>query len=60
MNLPALLLAAAAAAAPAARTYRNPIIDRVGPADPHVIHVRLSRGTDEPAPQAARPSGGRR
>src|SRR5262245_65957924 len=24
-------------AAKAARTYRNPIIDRIGPADPHVI-----------------------
>lgn len=38
LSIPLLLSAAAGAAdAPPAKTYRNPIIDRIGPADPHVI-----------------------
>ncbi len=35
--LVAALMAAVAAGAAAAGTYRNPIIERLGPADPHVI-----------------------
>lgn len=32
--------AAFAADAPSEKTYTNPIIDRIGPADPHVIHYQ--------------------
>jgi beta-xylosidase len=33
-------LTAIAGDAPAEKTYTNPIIDRIGPADPHVIHYQ--------------------